>query len=449
DLNINSLADNLIYDTRRVNGSWQSPFNPYGTAFNLPDQLTSINVGHDENSALWVDTGASPDNLVFDVLHDGTVSQTSLQQSPGLADYYEGERRVVGTNGGTLFVFYYDGSNILYKTSTDFGHTWSGTATSTGSGQLTSSDNYRWSVAYTPYGGSERISVIYYKLSGSNTEFYAKTYTVNGLILSLVATANLFSVANDSSCTPTGVCAAASGASDSNGAIYAAFSYKTGGSWYKKVMKSSDGGQTWTVSVGAASITTTGSRVPITITRLNSTGMLLTWAKYDQSGMFYKVYNGSSWTPAIALSNIGWSSNTVKQISSDTVNSTKEAYVTYLTGGNQGTLKVAKFFGNGTFKAVETADGTLNHWQPSISITYDDVVHIYSFANSIIYDTQYNGTAWEPPIPPYGTDYEDPDQLTSQMAGLMSTGVLWRAGSTAPYTLVYAGQIASSPGTTS
>lgn len=160
--------------------------------------------------------------------------------------------------------------------------------------------------------------------------------------------------------------------------------------------------------------------------------------------MFYRINSGTGWGSEQSVGGTGWSANSIKQIASDTVNpfivnGTATAYVAYVTGGTSGSIKAASFYGNGTFKAIELADGSLVHRQPSLTVTGGQVLHVYSFVNGVIYDTQRNETSWQSPNIPYGEDYDSPDQLTAQVSGTFNTGVLWRSGSYSPYTLNYGG----------
>ncbi|MGI0016909.1 MAG: sialidase family protein, partial [Nitrososphaera sp.] len=334
---------------------------------------------------------------------------------------------------GTLYGFYYDGSDIVYKRSFDNGHSWSGAAASTGTGSL-ASDNFRWTIAHTVYNGTDRIVLLYYVVSGSNTNFYQKTFKALDTGLLAVSTVTSFSAANDASCTPTGTCAAAAGSGDATSTFHAAYRWKSGGSWHYKILKSGDGGSSWSTSLNTVDVTTTSNQFPITLTFLNnSTKMLFAYTTYESGDLYYRVYNGTTWGSVNTVS-AGIAANTPKQISSGTVdphfaNGTSiKAYVSYLSGGNQGTLKVARF-SDGLFEATETADSTLVHWLPSISVTRDNRLHIYSLYGGVIYDTMRNDTAWSPPIAPYGVSYESPDHLTAQIAGISSTGVMWRSGS--------------------
>lgn len=436
-----------IYQTRKINDVWESPAMTFGSAPNNVDILTGSSL-HSGEVAIFYKDGASntqPFTMKFDVLEAGTVlREYDTQNSPSSSDYFEGERRVVSNQNGTLFAFYYDNSNIVYRRSFDGGNTWSSSATSTGTGAI-SSDNFRWSIAYINYNGTDTVSLLYYALSGANTNFYQKSFKALDSGLILISTVSTFSVANDPSCSPAGVCAAAAGASDGNRTLFAAYTYKTGGIWYHRVVKSSDGGVTWSSSTGPGSQPNTSNHVPITITRLDTGKMLLTWARYETANLSYKVFDGSNWGGTVTLTGIGWKANATKQISSGTVdssslNDTSIAYVAYVSNGSSGSLKVASFFGNGTFRGSETADSTLSHQLPSISVTTDDTVHVYSLNNNIIYDTQRNITGWQQPIAPYGEYFDSPDQLTSLISNKYGSAVLWRSGISSPHSFFYAGK---------
>lgn len=451
DINIRTIANGLVYNTRRVNDSWESPSNPYGTSFMSPDQLTASKVMEGMTASLWREKTTYPYNIIFDMVENGVVAKSTIQLSPGSTDYYEGERRVVSNNNGTQFAFYYDGSNIVYSKSFDLGHTWSAYATSTGTGTI-ASDNFRWSVSKTAYNGTDIVAILYYTVSGSNTNFYQKSFKLFDSGLQLVGTTNSFSAANDVSCSPTGVCAAATGSSDSNSTLYASYRWKSGGTWHFNILKSSDGGSSWMTSLGTQNVTSTTHPIVMSLTSLDDGKMLFSYLLYEENVLDYKIYNGSTWNGTF-VGSIGMSANTTKQISSGTldlhaVNGTKSAFVAYLTGGNTGTLKTARFSGNGTFAAIETAESTLSHSLPSVTVAPDSIVRVYSLSGGVIYDTARNETGWETPTADYGYDFYSPDQLTAQVGGHGATGVLWRGGSSPPFTLTFAGRVAGTIGTT-
>ena len=388
-----------IWNTKQVNGIWEAPYRPYGndgSDFGYTDKLTAELLPNGEIAVLFNTGYISPVDIKFALEENGTVAiENAVQNSPGYADYFEGERRVASNINGTLFAFYYDGSNIVYKKSFDDGHSWTGIPTSTGTGPI-ASDTFRWSIAHTVYAGEDRISLLYYTYSNPNSLFYQKTFKAKDSGLELVSTVNSFSAPNDASCSPTGVCAAAAGSSDASSNLYAAYRWKSSGTWHYKILKSTDGGSTWSTAVDTVDVTNTSNLFPITLTYLNSTRMLFAYATYESGDIYYRIFDGSSWGSVNTIS-AGISTNTVKQISSDTVDlghshGSMTAYVAFLASGNQGILKVAKFSTTGSFQGIETADTTQWHWTPATSVSADGVLHIYTMDDGTIYDTIKNQT---------------------------------------------------------
>jgi uncharacterized protein DUF2341 len=432
-MRVYTLSNNKIYETKRISEIWQAPVPLFSAC--MPDQLTAA-VAYP--GGLLREGNANPYALRFvsSIASSGSVciETTSAALSPLSSDYYEGERRVANI-GGNLFAFYYNGSSIVYKSSADNGRTWSA-ATSAGTGSL-SNEFLRFTIGITKVGSTKYVNIFYYTQSGSNTNFYSKAFSVSGTTLTLQATTTLLTVANDASCSPTGVCSATTAAADTSGNLFVAFSYKTGGTFNTQVFKSTNGGQTWSNSMTARSLTTTGPRVPVTITNLASGKMLLTYAKYDSASLFYAVFSGSSWGTTQTLSGTGMSTSTIKQISSAT-NSTGNAFVTYVTGGVSGTLKVVKFSTTGTLPTFETADSSLSHALPSITIssnaTGSAVVRIYSIASGKIYETKRDGNVWASPSNPFGNITISANKLT---AGLNDTSAVWREGSASPYNIMF------------
>lgn len=177
------------------------------------------------------------------------------------------------------------------------------------------------------------------------------------------------------------------------------------------------------------------------LTGLNGTKMLFAYAIYENSDLKYRVFDGTSWSSVQSASGTNMGTNTVKQISADTVNSTRTAYVAYLSLGSSGTMHVARFSNiTGSFEATETVVGTGSHYLPSITITYDDTIHVYCIFNNKIYETIKNSTGWQNSTTPYGDVYDSPDQLTAQVAGLTDTGAAWMEGASSPYTLMMGGR---------
>ena len=101
----------------------------------------------------------------------------------------------------------------------------------------------------------------------------------------------------------------------------------------------------------------------------------------------------------------------------------------FATGGNSGTLKVATWTNAGGSPSIQTADSSLSHALPSISITFDNIIHIFSIANSKVYETKKIGSTWQTPSNPLGTTFNSLDMLTSATS---DSYALWKENS-GPY----------------
>ena len=361
------------------------------------------------------------------------TSSLNVPISPNMGSWFEGQKRVItitdDTGSSRLYVFYYDASNIVYKTSDDGGSTWS-TATSIGTGVL-GSDIERWSLTTQVYGDNEYVYIFYWKPSGSNTNFYVKRGTVNGLNITWDASILLGSSANNTSCS-TGVCASVAATTDYGENIYAAFRWKPGGSstYSFVIKKSADGGVSWVDSL--PQVNGISSSVPsMTLTTLNGTSMLFVYTTYSSPNLFYRVFDGTTWSVEQTISNTGMAASAAKQISSvsDGSGSAFVAYTNVTRTG--GVLKVVKFDNGGTFQSIETADSTLRHFSPSIMYSYSDgSLHIHSLANNKVYDTKKsNSGTWQLPDNPYGTTFSSPNQLTATTVLDGQNSGLWKEGS--------------------
>ncbi len=375
--------------------------------------------------AITVDVGKS-----FDV-DPTTVDTLSTTLSPATTDYFEGEKRMVNV-AGTVYVFYYDGANIAYKYSTNGGHTWSSKLSST-SGAL-NGDSHRWTVVNTKVGSTDYVTLLYFKLNGANTDFYAKRGTTSGGSITWSGATLLFSKANNAGCSSS-VCAAATATTDTSGAVYAAFRYLASGqsSYQYSILKSTDGGLTWTTSLAEAS-SGSSTRISMAMTNLASGRILFAYGKYSTSELTYRTFSGTTWSAEATTSGAGMTANTVKQLSADS-DSSNVGYIAYLVNAPPSTVKLAKWTSTGSFSAFETPpSGSLTHSLPSISIASDNHVHIYTIASSMIYETRKVAGTWQNPITNFGTTFTSPNQLT---AGFSRAAAVWIEGSASPWTIRY------------
>jgi hypothetical protein len=354
-----------------------------------------------------------------------TVDTVSVAISPSSGDYYEGERRVVSF-GANIWTFYFDGSNIAYKYSSDGGKTWS-TKSNVSTGAI-ASDSSRWTITGTTISGTNYVTLLYYTVSGSNTNFYGQRGTVGSTSISWASPTLLFTVSG------TSLAAAAAATTDTNGYVYAGFRYISS-DYHYRIMESTDGGSTWSTSLGD---TDSGDfyRIEMSLSRLSSGNMLFAYAKYDTAELTYRVFSGGSWGTEQTTSGSGMSASTVKQISSDS-DSTQSTYVAYLTGGNSGTLKVARWTNTGSFNTFETVNSGASFALPSITITTkDSMVHVYAINknNNNVWETDKVSTSWvHPSRNQFSTGTFTADQLTS---GFSYAVTLW-VENTTPNNLVY------------
>ena len=399
------------------------------------DWSDAVSAGYDmdfdvKNKAIVVDVGKT-----FNI-DPTTVDTTSSTLSPPTTDYYEGEKRMVSV-AGTVYVFYFGGTNISYKYSTDGGTTWS-LKFSPPTGAV-NGDTYRWTVVNTKIGSTDYITLLYFKQNGVNTDFYGLRGSSTGGIISWGTAQVIFNKANSSACGSDDVCAAVTASTATNGNIFAAFRYlPSGASTYKyQIRVSTDGGFGWSTSnTGTLSEQDSASstRISMAITNLASGRMLFVYGKYGTTELTYRTFSGTSWGAETPTSGAGMTANTVKQVSADS-DTSNVGYVAYLINAPPSTVKLAKWTSTGSFSAFETPpSGSLTHYLPSISIGIDNFVHIYTIASSKIYETRKVAGSWQSPQTNFGTTFTSPNQLTS---GFSRAAGVWLEGTASPWTIKY------------
>jgi hypothetical protein len=380
--------------------------------------------------------------IVVDVVNSFNVDPTTVDTisatlSPATTDYFEGEKRMVNALG-TVYVFYYDGVNIVYKYSTDGGSTWS-SKLSSASGTV-NGDAHRWTVVNTKVGTTNYITILYFKQNGANTDFYAKRGTTSGGSITWNAATFLFSQPNSSGCGSDDVCAAVTASTAvTSGNIFAAFRYlPSGASTYKyQIRVSADGGLGWSTSnPGTLAEQDSGSatRISMAMTNLASGRMLFAYGKFTATEITYRTFTGTSWSAESSTSGAGMTASTVKQLSADS-DTSNVGYVAYLVNAPPSTVKLAKWTSTGSFSGFETPpSGSLTHALPSISIGTENFVHIYTIASSKIYETRKVAGTWQSPQTNFGTTFTSPNQLT---AGFSRAAGVWLEGAASPWTIRY------------
>lgn len=347
--------------------------------------------------------------------------------SPSTVESYDGEKRIMRTAAGTLFAFYYDGSEIRYRVSFDDGSHWDdpsyGSMPATGK---VTSESHRWTIV-AARAGSDYVYLLYHKLSLGNTLFLAKMGTITNSIFGEYITwqatpEQLHIEANPASCTSCARIVAWAASPDQAGTtIFAAFRWLDASSLTYKYMikKVSTGSTSWDSTPSLAeSDSFSTNKITITLTLLASPKMLFTFMKFEDNILRYRVFSGSTWSSSSqTLSDL--STYVYKQASaaSDTLG---KAYMVYVTGGNHGTIRMVSFTTSGSYNGAETVDDKLNHRLPSITVRPDNnAINVYSVAKRAATDTYSNvyimykvNGYWLPPQKPYGDSASDTNQLT-------------------------------------
>ena len=355
-----------------------------------------------------------------------TVAQgNQLLVSSSTQNYHDGAKRVV-QNSGVIFTFYYDLTNILYKTSKDNGITWS-SSNSVGTG-IIAEDNYAWEVAATKLKGKNYTILLYFTDNGTANNFFSKRGTNSGASIIWDNPSLMFSVPDSPGCS-SGACGELVATTDSKGNIFAAASWaqSTLPLYNFEILESKDGGSTWHVSMNTQFLKIS-SRPQMALAQLSSGKMLFAVIPSDScGGLSVNIFSGTGtgWSKKECVSGTGVSGP--EQISSaSSQNGT--AYIAfnganYPNPGPSTTLKVAVWNSTGSFSHIETPGNFLaDIYLPSIVISPNGIIHIFTISGGKIYDTVKINGIWQTPSNPFGTSFSSPDQLTS---GLNLPSALW------------------------
>lgn len=355
---------------------------------------------------------------------DPTTVATGINTmiSPGSGQSYEGQKRIAKI-GSVIFAFYYDGSDIRYKYSTDNGSTWSASQlvkgpNETGTGQL-AQDSHRWSIATTKYNGVDYIVVFYWKPADPNMNFYFHKGSVSGSTITWNDKTLLGYTAakGGADCGTGGSCAAVVAANDAQGNIYTAFRWISGGAttYSYRIIKFTAGASSWEFLFSQAD-NVSSERPYMALTQLASPDVLFAYARYEDGKLYYRLLNMDAvpptWTDPpseLTSAQTGWGSNTRKQLSSDS-DSTGVAYIAAVGSGTSGSVKVMKFSNAGVYQSMEIpASGT--YILPSITVTTNHFIHVYAISGGAIYDVRKDQNGVWKIENPYGTT-TGRDQLT-------------------------------------
>ncbi|GEM_PF-1932622 len=346
---------------------------------------------------------------------------SSGELSPNTTEVFQGQHRLVQISN-TLFMFWYDNSNIVYKYSTDDGQTFSSTTYlvggSTGTGQL-ASFTQTWSIATTTISGTTYIAVMYWIPAGSNMDFYSQRGAVSGTTITWSGAQLIgYTYANSALCGTGGACASVSAATDTNNNIFAVFSWMSGGAttYSYRVVESKDGGYSWTFLF--SQVDGLSSNQPaMVLTRLASGNMLLAYALYESTNIYYRVLNMNNnpptWTDPPLSNSTSMTVNNIRQISADS-DASQNAYVAFHLDGTSRPAYTAEWSNTGVYQTTEEA-GASGIYIPAITIVPSGTIHVYGLNGDIVDFRRVNG-AWLSPVDPWGTFSGQVNELTAAIS---------------------------------
>ncbi|MGI0049477.1 MAG: hypothetical protein ACREAW_08045, partial [Nitrososphaera sp.] len=377
------------------------------------------------------------------------VSLITTNISPFTSSAFQGETRIFRDERVTpiTFVFYHDGSNIVYRTTTGDGHRWSSPTTVSGTGVL-DGDVERWEVMNA--GSYVMLWFAKDAPDPSKSRIYHKfgVTCIDGRTICWDAAQWIIESPDVFGCN--GMCAAISATTSGSG-FHTVFKFKNSNGWQYTIYKYSIGSfcnpdcpLSWSSTTPITSVTTS-DRFPMTIAPLASGNALLTYATAEGNEIFYRVSSssGTTWGPLQTTSGANMPTSTIKQISSYS-DSSKAPYLVYTTGGFTGQLQIARWDNAGAFLNFETADGdtSRSHSLPSLTITSDGVVRVHSVGQlQKIYETTKVSGVWQTPVEIYGPVGIGPNKLTG---GVKYEAALWVQNT---FDLVFDNTVANTPPT--
>lgn len=258
-----------------------------GTAGNATLDITG------STATLTIDR-AFLDKATYPVTVDPTVIATSTSS---LATAYSIQRKMVKTSGGTLVLFYQNGTDIVYRTSTDKGVNWGSPITVSPSNyadfsvQIDANDNI-----YLAYYHNDTNSYIFFKkltYSGSNSWTIGSEYVVENT--------------GSSRRYPSLV-------REGGGRIWVSYLFYSGSAYYIYIKYSDNGGVSWSTSTNVAGTNSYGSSQLVLYNSYPA-------AFYEVNDQYIKwrYWNGTSWSTeatvvgstAVDYDDYNWGSVTV------------------------------------------------------------------------------------------------------------------------------------------
>jgi hypothetical protein len=250
---------------------------------------------------------------------------------------------------GRFWVFYSDGSNMVYRTSTD-GLTWSSATT-----VRAAANGYYFSVWFDG-------TYLHYACASSSSIYYRRGTPNSDGSITWSAVEQTVSTTYNSASLPMG-------SVDSNGYVWIGYLEYTGTDWYPYVIKSGNNDGTW----GSSTITqlsTTSGGWRVSVVPLTSGKMLAVYCN-DGATVKAKRWDGSAWGTEVATTSVAYAGiyySTVAQgddvhltFLKDTVYDILYVKYTYSTNsfGTETTLQAGATYYSAPVISIDTATNDL------------------------------------------------------------------------------------------
>ncbi len=361
---------------------------------------------------------STPDTVSITVTlapnHSGVASSTD----PRL--HSSGEQRVTYFDGSRHWTFYYDGSNIVYKSSTD-GKTWSASS-STSSGALASNS------FFGVYGEGNTVII-----SGSSTSnVFTKKGTISGTSISWSPSVSVFTVSGSSAGQQYYPSFEKVGSN-----LFLGFNVITKGKSVGKVYSSSDLGGSWTLRTDLYS----GQTNPaiLGIAKYANTKVVALFADYASSEFKYKTSSdGITWSAQSTTSSAGLTANSLKTNAFSITTDGTCAWVGYVPNNTGGVLNSMKFCdGSITFLSPSIGGTSL---YPTVSVIGTDI-HLLYVRNGLVKETINIAGTWSTVSESehFGSTFTNVSFLHAEKIGNRAhhVPVVWREGNASPFNVIF------------
>jgi hypothetical protein len=327
----------------------------------------------------------------------------------------ECQRKLV-FDGTYWWCFYYDGSNIVYKYSSN-GVNWSAKV-STGSGAIGDAN-------FDVYIRGSTVALCWGDTVATNRPIRFKKGTISGTTISWNATVDTGGRGRYTVCVAVAI--------DTNNYYYVAFNGQD--NYYPTVRRSTDG-TTWSQVFQGSRSSAGQSAFAFILVPLSAGKLLFLFPYYDYNGRIdYAYFNGTSWSSQ---------QNVAKTIKSgakfDVIaacgRDTDDVHVIRLDDSNH--VQYCKYTYPTTWSNDTSLESANTDTYPNIGMLSNDTLFAYYIYGGVIRRRIYT-TSWGNEQTPFGTSFTSPAYPIAERNKSSTTqiGVAWMEGSTSPYTLKF------------